>query len=302
MDRATKIKAYSAALVFSVSIGFTFLAIKICIPVASPLEILVFRYDFALIGSLIPVVSKFVKVELSGKDNKALFIAAALYIGFMIFQTIGLMFSTSIESAIIFAIIPIMAKIIASIFLGEKSSLTQNIFVCLSVSALILMIIMGAANISMNLFGVVILIFSSLCMAGSNVLVRYARKDHKPYAITVVIAVMGCAAFNAAYLVHLAMQGDIMAYFAPCANAGFVIATAYLGIPCLVISSWLMSFMLAHMEAVKATIFGNLSTAISIVAGIIILKEPMYFYHVICTAAIVVGVVGVSVSKTKENS
>jgi multidrug transporter EmrE-like cation transporter len=53
------------------------------------------------------------------------------------------------------------------------------------------------------------------------------------------------------------------------------------------------------MEAVKATIFGNLSTAISVVAGIAILGEPFAYYNIICTAVIIVGVIGVSAAGAK---
>ena len=77
------------------------------------------------------------------------------------------------------------------------------------------------------------------------------------------------------------------------------IAAAYLGIGCILLSAHLMSYMLSKMEAAKGTIFGNLSTAISIVAGVAVLGESLMWYHVVCTAVIIGSVIGMSLSGRK---
>ena len=299
-DSLTKMKAYVAAITFAVLVGFSFIGIKTCVPVASTLHILTWRYNWAFLGLLIILVLKLGKLELRGKPKKNLMLTAIFYISFMILQTFGLIFSTSIESAILFAIIPVITKFIASTFLGEKSTSLQNIFTCLSVSALIVMIVMGATKIEANLFGIVILLLSSMCMATSNVFMRYVRAVYKPIEITAMIATMGFVLFNATTLVYGIYSGDLSSYFAPLGNSAFVISTIYLGTGCILGSVLLMAYMLKTMEAVKATIFGNLSTAISIVAGLVVLGETLMLYHIICTILIIAGVIGVSFAGTKK--
>lgn len=295
MDTRVGLKPFVAGVVFSLLVGFSFLSVKVCIQVASTIEILAFRYDFAFIGVLALVIFKVAKPEMKGKRPTALLLSAGFYIAFMIIQAVGLIFSTSIESAIIFSIIPIIARIIAGFFLKEKSTLRQNIFVVLSVAALIFMIVMSAGDLTANVAGIAILIVSSVCMALSNVLMRYVRTEFNPFSVTFLISAIGFAAFNAGYIFYmLYMSGSAAGYFAPCMDIRFIVATAYLGIPCIVISSWLMSYMLAHMEAIKATIFGNLSTAVSITAGIAVLREPFAIYDLICILMIIAGVIGVS--------
>ena len=142
MDKTTKIKAYSAAIFFSVLVGFSFLGVKTCVPLADSLQILVHRYNFALLALLILLVFRVARIDLRGKPKKNLFLTAAFYVGFMVLQVIGLYFSSSIEGSIIFAVVPIIAQIIASVFLGEKATLRQNIFVCLSVVSLIIIVIL----------------------------------------------------------------------------------------------------------------------------------------------------------------
>ena len=48
--QASKVKLYTVALIYTFSIGFSFLAIKKCVPYADSLTILAYRYDFALLG------------------------------------------------------------------------------------------------------------------------------------------------------------------------------------------------------------------------------------------------------------
>ncbi len=293
----SRIKVYGIAVLFSFIVGFSFLGVKTSMRVATPLEILTYRYNFAAIVSLIPVLTGYIKLETKEKSLKRLMLPAGLYLGFMVFQALGLIFASSIESGIIFAIIPIFTKIIAHYYLGEKGDWKQNTFVILSISAVIAMFVIGINDFKgVSIAGMALLILSSILMALSNVFMRGVRKEFSPYSIAFAISLGGCLVFNLATFIIGAASGDPLNYFEPLKHWEFVSATAFLGILSTLLSSLLIAFMLAHMEAVKATIFGNLSTGISIVAGALFLKEPLYFYHILCTALIIIGVIGTSIT------
>ena len=301
--RESNLKLYGGAVVFSIIVGFSFIGVKTCIAVATPLETLTYRFNFAFIASLITIMIGLKAVSLKDKPKGKLMLTAGLYLGFMVLQTIGLVFATSIESGIIFAIIPILAKIIASLFIKESTNWKQNIFVCLSVAAVIAMFVLGTSDITVNILGLLILLLASLSMACSNVMMRYVRKTYKPFEITLFITGGGCIIFNLATIVFGIKNGTLGDYFEPLSHMSFIIATAYLGIPSTLISAMISAYMLANMKAVNATIFGNLSTAISIVAGVIVLGEPLEPYHIVCTILIIVGVIGLSMpamEKRKE--
>lgn len=299
MDKNADMRAYGAAIFFSVLVGFSFLGVKTCVPLANSLQILVHRYNFALLALLLLVVFRVARLDLRGRPKKNLFLTAGFYIGFMVLQVAGLYFSTSIEGSIIFAVVPIIAQIIASLFLGEKATLLQNLFVCLSVAALVIMILMGSADISFHPVGILLLTLSSVSMAISNVYMRYVRDQYRPMEISAAIIIGGCVVFNLAFLVYGLFSGNLRTYFEPFRYREFIIATAYLGVGCILLSAQLMSYLLSKMAAVKATIFGNVSTAISIVAGVLVLGETLRSYHIICTGLIIAGVIGLSFSGNK---
>lgn len=300
MDKTNQMKAYSAAIFFSVLVGFSFLGIKTCVPLANSLQILVHRYNFAFLALMLLILFRIAKIDLRGKPKRNLFLTAGFYIGFMILQVIGLCFSTSIEGSIIFAIVPILAQIIAAVFLGEKATLRQNLFVCLTVASLIIMILAGSTDVSFHIGGIILLLLSSVSMAASNVFMRYVRSQYKPIEISAAIIVGGCTIFNLAFLVYGSFTGSLDTYFDPFRYKEFILAVAYLGIGCILISAQMISYLLSKMAAVKATIFGNVSTAISIVAGALVLGEPLHWYHIVCTLLIVTGVVGLSFSGEKR--
>lgn len=292
-------KGYAAAVCFSVLVGFSFLGIKICQQYTGGLNTLCYRYDFALAAMVILVATKTVKIDILNKPKGKLFLTAVFYVGFMAFQVAGLFYATSVVGSIIFAVVPIMVKIIASVFLRERASLMGNVFICVTVAALIFMIVMGTADIEIDPLGTVLLLVSSLMMAMSNIFMRYTRDDYKPIEITFSIILLGFIVFNGAAALRVVFwDGGISGYLAPLAIPQVAISAAYLGIGCILLSAHLMSYILSKMEAAKGTIFGNLSTAISIVAGVVILGEDLMWYHVVCTAIIIAGVVGVSMSGT----
>jgi drug/metabolite transporter (DMT)-like permease len=300
-EKNKNLKIYSSAILFSLIVGFSFLAVKVCVKWATPLETLTYRFNFAFLGSLIPVILGLIKIEIAGKPKKNIMLTAGFYLGFMLLQTIGLLYASSIESGIIFAIIPILTKIFARFLLGEKGNWKQNLFVGITVASVVAMFVFSVQDYqAVSITGLVILFLSSISMAVSNVYMRHTRHEYGPYAITFAITASGCVVFNIATLAFGLTTGTLSDYFAPLANAEFIYATAFLGIPSTFITSVIMAYMLANMEAVKATVFGNLSTAISIVVGIIILSEPFHAYHIICTTLIIIGVIGTSKNGNDE--
>lgn len=298
MDQKT-IKVYSAALLFSFLVGFSFIGVKSITSIGSTLEILAFRYDFAFLATLFVLLARKKGFRIPAGNRRDLILTAAFYILFMILQAAGLVYTTSIVSGIIFALIPIIAKIIAEIFLKERSTWVQNGFVLLSVGSLIVMIIKDAAVIDANIGGILLLLLSSTCMAISNVFMRYVRRSFSPLEISFAITFSGFVIFNLATLISGIGDQSLSHTLRLFGNPLFVLSTAYLGIFCTLVTAFLASYMLANLEAVKATMFGNLSTAISLIAGVVVLKEPLHPYHILCTVLIIIGVAGVSIAGKK---
>lgn len=293
-------KLYLVAAAFTFSIGFSFFGIKKCVPYADTLTILCYRYVAALIGvAIFIIISKslgyYPKAE-KGRPKSKLYMVAAFYVAFMILQILAMFFATSIEGAIVYAMVPIFAKIIGRIVLGEKSTKLQMVFVVVTVAALVILIILNATDINLNVTGLAIMTVSSIFMACQNVSARYVRGVFQPIEITTTIAVGGSAIFISASIIRAIVKHDFAALIEPLRHGDFVIWASFLGIFCILLSAQFMAYMLAHMEIIQCTIFNSASTLVSIIAGALILGEPLYIYHYICGAIILAGVVGLTLA------
>jgi drug/metabolite transporter (DMT)-like permease len=264
------------------------------------LEAMTWRYNFAMVFLLCAAMTRTVKIKGAVRTLKKSGPSAVCYLAFMILQAAGLEYATSVESGIAFAMIPIFAAVISAAFLKEKPRGVQIAFMLLSIGALVAMILFGASSRNLHVFGMAVSLLSSLAMAGSNVLMRFTRDTLSPVEIPAVIVITGFLLFNAASFVHGLAFGNLSSYFAPLAHSGFTLAAAYLGIVCIFITAALMSYMTTKIAVYKATIFGNLSTAVSIVVGAFVLNESVYWYHILFTALVIVGVIGVSASRAKK--
>lgn len=305
-DGEARWKLYSVAAAFTLSIGFSFFGIKQCVPYADTLTILTYRYVAALIGVIIWIaVTKAMGLypkAAAGRPRAKLYQTAAFYILFMIFQILSMFFATSIEGAIVYAMVPIFAKIIGRVVLGEKSTRLQMMFVVITVAALMVLIVLNATNIQLNLRGIVFMAIGTFFMGCQNVSARYVRGVFRPIEITAAIAIGGSFIFIGTSIVKAAVTDTFDVLLAPIREPNFVIWVSFLGIFCILLSAQFMAYMLAHMEIIQCTIFNSASTLVSIIAGALILGEPLHWYHYLCGALILAGVIGLTVAPAESSN
>ena len=306
IDNEPRWRLYCVAAAFTLSIGFSFFGIKKCVPYADTLTILTYRYVAAIIGVTLWVLitrkmGLFPKSDVRRPKGK-LYQTAAFYILFMIFQILARFFATSIEGAIVYAMVPIFAKIIGRVVLGEKSTRLQMIFVVVTVASLMVLIVLNATDIHMNLKGIVFMTIGTFFMGCQNVSARYVRGVFKPIEITAAIAIGGSVLFFAASLIRAIVTNGFDRLISPLTHPDFILWVSFLGIFCILLSAQFMAYMLAHMEIIQSTIFNSASTLVSIVAGALILGEPLHWYHYLCGALILAGVVGLTMAPAESKN
>ncbi len=290
--------AYAGMVIYAVIVGFSFLVIKNSGASSSPVQMMFFRFAAAFIPYIILLCTGVLKVSLKSMKRPSLLLTALTYVGFLGFQAFGMVYTTSIVSGILFAMVPVFARIIGGILLKEKTSAVQNIFMAVSVCSVIAMFALGSADslVGIDVRGFLLLLASSLCCAASNVLMRYVKADFAPLQIGFFSASTGLIVFTAAAVVANTVNGSWSTFFAPLSDGGYLLYILYLGILCTIVTVNILSFSLKYLPAVNATIWGNLSTAISVVAGALILGEPLMPYQIVCAVLIIIGVLGISFS------
>ncbi|MCA1072676.1 DMT family transporter [Clostridium bowmanii] len=106
-----------------------------------------------------------------------------------------------------------------------------------------------------------------------NILSRKFSKKFSPMELTYAMMAMGAVFFNLVSVYNHIRSNTLNQYFTPLKNKNFLISLAYLGILSSIIAFFLTNFTLSRIEASKSAIFVNLSTIVSIIAGVVLLNE-----------------------------
>lgn len=287
-------KGYLAAITLALIVGFSFMVTKLTIGSASPIETLAHRFTVSFVMLIALLLSKTIKLQLMWDEVRILLPLSLFYpILFFSFQIYGLQYIASSEAGIIQATAPIITMILAGLFLQEKSSRKQKFFMMLSLFGVFYISFMkGLSFNSKSLYGLFLMLFSATSSATSNVLSRKFSRRYGFFKITALAVTVGFLVFNLLNFVLHLINGNLVNYFDPLKNRTYLIAVIFLGTLSTLGTSLLSNYSLSKLEASRMSIFTHLGTVISIIAGVVILHEPLYAYHILGTILILLGVIG----------
>ena len=294
MKDKSKRSAYLAALLYAIIVGLSFLFTKVALGISNPIDILAHRFIASFIAISIPILFKLVPINLTKKRIVKVLRLAILYpLCFFGFQTFGLQYATSSEAGILLASAPVFTMIMASYFLKEKSNTYQKISIAISLVGVLYITFKKGSTIELaNMKGIILLLLSALSFSGYGILVRKLRKDYTVVELSFIMVTISFIAFTSLAIIKNISAGTVSDFFLPLKNIDFIISILYLGVLSTLGTSLLTNYSLSKLEASKIIVFSNLGTVISIVAGVIFLKEKIFYYHIIGSLMIIGGVLG----------
>lgn len=297
------VKSYIAILIHSTIIGFSFYFMRIVMKTTDTVDMLAHRFTITAICILICAIFTKDKVKLEKKNWKEIIPLSLGYpILFFIFQALGILFISTSEAGIIYAMSPIITFIIAKILIDEKATKLQIGFMLLSVLGVVLINVMKGTNLDFSgILGVVLILLSVASFSVYNVSVRKISKKYTTLQITRVTVICGFIFFNIISIFLHIKNGTLSQYFVAFSNRDFVIAILYLGILSSFMTTTLTTYALATLEATTVSMFQNVSTLISIFAGVYLLNETLNMFDYIGIVAVIVGALGFNLSKKYKN-
>ncbi|AIF54146.1 DMT family transporter [Pelosinus sp. UFO1] len=295
-------KAYLAAFVYSLIIGFSFMFTKLALAIASPMDTLAHRFTISFLIASIPFLAKKAQLNMNYKDLIAILPLAILYPTlFFTFQAFGLVYISSSEAGIIQAVIPLFTVFLAGHFLNEYPTTQQKISILLSVMGVIYIFFMKSSGLEVaNLQGALLILLSALSAACYNVLARNLTKRYALYKLTYIMTMIGFITFNIIAIIQHNIDHTLSYFFAPFGNQEFLLSIFYLGILSSLGTSFLSNYALSKLEASKMSVFSNLATLITIIAGVLVLHEKLQYFHLIGGSLILIGVIGTNYFNTKK--
>ena len=195
------------------------------------------------------------------------------------------------------AVVPVIC-ILADVFISRESvSKLQVVCAVACVAGVALVETGGETRISF--LGFFCLLMTLVCDVGYYILSRRASRQFSPLEVTYVMFLMGMIVFVPAALIQ--GRGQMAELFLPAIqSAPFWGSVVFLGAVSSVGAYGLLNYANATLTNSEASLIGNIATVVSVLAGVILLKEPFSLWQILGVAVILVCVFIANVSASSE--
>lgn len=298
MKNKTHTLALLAALVASTIFGFSFMFSRMALDVAAPTVLLAFRFTVSFVTMTLLIGVNALVNKLRGKPIFAFSlrgkpIGTLVLLGiaqptlYFIFESYGILYTSSAVAGTIIAVVPVMCILVDVLILRERVRLRQALCALFCVGGVLLVDLGGEVKVS--LLGMLFLVLTVACDVAYYALSHKAGAHFRPLEVTYVMFTVGMVVFVPAALIQGA--GDMAGTFLPALHSGaFWAAVAFLGVLSSMGAYSLLNYTNAHVSVSEASIFSNVTTVVSVLAGVILLNEPFGLWQILGVAIILVCV------------
>ncbi len=287
-----------AALTAQVIFGFSFMFTKIALNHSSPLTVIADRYIVAFVALTVVMVVTKTKISLKQGIWKLVLMSVFQPLLYFIFESYGIAMTTSAFSSVMISLIPVVSMISGIFILGEVPSPMQYLFTALSVGGVVIMAIAGNAEGTVAPLGILLLLGAVLSSVGYNVLSRKISNEFSVFERTYAMTLIGLISFVAISLIENIHNPILI--ISSFSNPLYTAGIFYLGVVSSVAAFMLMNYANTYLPVAKTTVFSNITTVVSVAAGVIFLNEKLSAEAVISTAMIIIGVWGVQMLNVKN--
>ena len=292
MDKKTQFKAILAAIACHVFWGFSFLASRKGLDGAPVFVLLSHRFGLSFLTMNLLVLLGLGRLDLRGKALwKPLLLGLMEPVVYFFGEQYGILHSNTVFSGVMIAMIPIVATLAAAPVLGEKPTVGQLFFSFLSVCGVVGIGLMNRSSGALDWIGAAALSVAVLSAGAYTLIGRGISKEYTPFERTYMMMGVGTAVFTP--LAFVETRGSVLAYVQPLEQPVYLMAILFLALICSVACYFLSCYTITYMTVAQETVFSNLTTAVSVFAGVVFLHEPFTWVGALCCLVIFVGIYGV---------
>ncbi len=288
----TEKKAMAAAFFACSVFGLSFIFSKMALEIVSPAVLLTFRFGLAFLLLNLLLLTGKVRFHLKGKNLLWPILLGLLQpVLYFFCENYGIQMTTATFSAVMIALIPIAALLGGMIFLKEIPSLLQTLFLILSVLGATVMALWKGSEGTVTAPGVILLIGAVIASASFNALSRKISTSFSSFERTYMMFAVGLVVFLPVALWETGF--DVVTLVSYLHFPAVLAAVLFLGAVCSFLAFLCLNYANTHLPVARTTAFSNVTTVISVFAGVLFLKEDFTLGTLAASLMIVVGVWGV---------
>ena len=293
-----------AALVASVIFGMSFMFSKLALAVAQPSVLLAFRFTLAVAAMTLVIAVNALVGKLRGRKlfafdlyhkpvGKLVLLGLVQPVAYFIFENYGILYTSSAVAGTIIAAVPVCCILMDVLVLHERVTAKQVLCALGAVGGVALISAGGAVMISA--LGLLFLLLTMLSDTVYYGVSHSAAKQFTPFEMTYVMFVVGMAVFVPVALLQAGGPTSPL-ILQPAQSGDFWLAVLYLGVLSSGVAYGLLNFANSHLTVTETSLFSNVTTVVSVLAGVVLLKEPFSLWQVLGVVLILACVFAANVS------
>ena len=300
--------AVITACIAFVIFGFSFMFSRIALSITSTMVLLCFRFTVAVITlTVVVAVNSLVgrirgkawfSFSLRGKPMGGLLLLGIVQpVLYLVFENSSIRYTSSAVTGTVLAVVPVIC-ILADVFISRESvSKLQVVCAVACVAGVALVETGGETRISF--LGFFCLLMTLVCDVGYYILSRRASRQFSPLEVTYVMFLMGMIVFVPAALIQ--GRGQMAELFLPAIqSAPFWGSVVFLGAVSSVGAYGLLNYANATLTNSEASLIGNIATVVSVLAGVLLLRDPFSPLQAIGVVVILIFVTLANLPKRKK--
>ncbi len=279
--------AFLCEMLFGLSYVFT----KDITARVSALSLLSWRFITAFAFMIALVFAKAVRIEIT-KEKAGNLLKIALFnpLIYFIAETYGIRALTASESGALLASIPVFSIIASAVFLKSKPGKTEVIGILITLIGVLFTVFASGFSASFSISGYFALFLAVISYALYSVFSEKGN-DSSEMEKTFFMMLLGAIVFPALAVIESLREGRLSELITlPFKDMGFLIAVLYQGIGCSSVAFFLSNAAIARIGVNRSSTFIGITTAVSILGGVLMLNEPFTLMQITGSILILIGV------------
>lgn len=302
-------KALLAVMIGNTIFGFSFLFSKVALQMTVPSVLLAVRFTTAfLVLNLIAFVgrkikkkdgTRLVEFSLKGKPFKYVLLLALFQpIVYFFGESYGIEYTSSAFAGTIIAVIPIMGIVCDVLIM--KAGVTVKQVICAVVSVVgVAITTVSAEGMKSSVLGIIFLLVAVIAASLFYVFSKKSGEHFNALERTYVMFAAGSLSYIIIAAIQCAGNYETLVV-APVTTGSFWICILYLAVMSSVVAFIALNYGSSLVSVSEASLFANLTTVISIVAGVIVLGESFTVQQIIGAVLIIASVYIANVESGKK--
>ncbi len=287
-----------AVLAGNIMWGFVFVFTKAALRYTEPTVLLSHRFISAfLLMNLMMLITK-QKISLKGKPLGAFAVFLLTEPLCFIFESYGVLHTNAVFSGVMLASVPAVSMIVGMIFLKERPTSRQLLYVLAPIAGVVLVTLNGSSLGIVKPIGVVMLVGACLSSAFYKTANRSAAEHYTSFERT-YSAIGLCAVFFTVWAM-IYCGGDMSKFVSPFEHTSYTLTIIFLSLFSSLIANLLINYAAGKMPVFVLATLGTVVTLCSMISGAVILREPLTVWMVIGALLILGGVTAISISNNKK--